>query len=54
MTAYWGVLTAAALTTLVVAAVAAAIAVFMGQALPLAVQHDLATAPGTICQSPRW
>ena len=47
MTAYWGVLTAAALTTLVVAAVAAAIAVFMGQALPLAVQHDLATAPGT-------
>ena len=47
MTAYWGVLAAAALTTLVAAAVAAAVAVFMGQALPLAVQHDLATAPGT-------
>jgi len=47
MTAYWGVLTAAALTTLAVAAVAAAIAVFMGQALPLAVQHDLTAAPGT-------
>ncbi len=47
MTAYWGVLTAAALTTLVAAAVAAAIAVFMGQALPLAVQHDLSAAPGT-------
>ena len=47
MTAYWGVLAAAALTTLVTAAVAAAIAVFMGQALPLAVQHDLAAAPGT-------
>jgi len=47
MTAYWGVLTAAALTTLVAVAVAAAIAVFMGQALPLAVQHDLSTAPGT-------
>ncbi len=47
MTAYWGVLAAAALTTLVAAAVAAAVAVFMGQALPLAVQHDLSTAPGT-------
>src|SRR5580693_2589007 len=47
MTAYWGVLAAAALTTLAVAAVAAAIAVFMGQALPLAVQHDLTAAPGT-------
>ena len=47
MAAYWGVLAAAALTTLVAAAVAAAIAVFMGQALPLAVQHDLSTAPGT-------
>src|SRR6202041_1278316 len=47
MTAYWGVLAAAALTTLVATAVAAAIAVFMGQALPLAVQHDLSTAPGT-------
>ena len=47
MVAYWGVLAAAALTTLVAAAVAAAVAVFMGQALPLAVQHDLTTAPGT-------
>jgi hypothetical protein len=47
MTAYWGVLAAAALTALAVAAVAAAIAVFMGQALPLAVQHDLTAAPGT-------
>ena len=47
MTAYWGVLAAAALTTLAVAAVAAAIAVFMGQALPLAVQYDLTAAPGT-------
>ena len=47
MIAYWGVLAAAALTTLVAAAVAAAIAVFTGQALPLAVQHDLTIAPGT-------
>ena len=47
MTAYWGVLAAAALTTLVTAAVAAAIAVFMGQVLPLAVTHDLVTTPGT-------
>jgi len=47
MTAYWGVLAAAALTTLVAVAVAAAVAVFMGQALPLAVQHDLGAAPGT-------
>ena len=47
MTAYWGVLAAAALTTLVAAAVGAAIAVFMGQGLPLAVQHDLVSAQGT-------
>jgi FtsX-like permease family len=47
MTAYWGVLAAAALTTLLAAVVAAAIAVFMGQALPLAVQHDLTTASDT-------
>src|ERR1700677_3236629 len=47
MTAYWAVLAAGALTTLLTAAVAAAIAVFMGQVLPLAVQHDLATAPDT-------
>ncbi|HXL96091.1 MAG TPA: FtsX-like permease family protein [Streptosporangiaceae bacterium] len=47
MAAYRGVLAAAALTTLVTAAVAAAIAVFMGQALPLAVKHDLVATPGT-------
>jgi len=47
MTAHWVVLAAAALTTLVAAAVAATLAVFTGQALPLAVQHDLVTAPDT-------
>jgi FtsX-like permease family len=47
MTAHWVVLGAAALTTLVAAAVAAALAVFAGQALPLAVRHDLSVAPGT-------
>jgi FtsX-like permease family protein len=47
MTAYSGVLAAAALTTLATAAVAAAITVFMGQALPLAVQHDLTATPDT-------
>ncbi|MFZ0752994.1 MAG: FtsX-like permease family protein, partial [Trebonia sp.] len=47
ITAHWVVLAAAALTTLVAAAVAATLAVFAGQALPLAVQHDLVTAPDT-------
>ncbi|HEX4832062.1 MAG TPA: FtsX-like permease family protein, partial [Trebonia sp.] len=47
MTAYPGVLAAAALTTLVAGCVAAALAVFGGQALPLAAGHDLTTAPGT-------
>ena len=47
MTAHWVVLSAAAATTLVTAAVAAALAVFAGQALPLAVRHDLVTAPDT-------
>ena len=47
ITAYWGVLAAAALTTLVAATVAAALAVFAAQALPLAARHDLAVAPGT-------
>jgi hypothetical protein len=47
MIAYWAVLAAAALTILVTAAVAGAITVFMGQVLPLAVQHDLATTPDT-------
>jgi hypothetical protein len=47
MTAYWVVLAAAALTTLVAAAVAAALATFAGQALSQAVRYDLAAAPGT-------
>jgi hypothetical protein len=47
VTAYWGVLAAAALTTLVAATVAAALAVFAAQALPLAARHDLAVARGT-------
>jgi len=47
MTAHWVVLAAAALTTLVAAAVGAALAVFAGQALPQAVRHDLVRAPGT-------
>src|ERR1700721_4852312 len=47
MTAHWVVLAAAALTTLVAAAVGAAFAVFAGQALPQAVRHDLVVAPGT-------
>jgi ABC-type antimicrobial peptide transport system permease subunit len=44
-TAHWVVLAAAALTTLVAAAIGAALAVFAGQALPLAVRHDLSVAP---------
>jgi hypothetical protein len=47
MTAHWAVLAGAALTTLATAIVAAAVAVFAGQALPRAVQHDLVSAPGT-------
>jgi FtsX-like permease family protein len=47
MTAHWVVLAAAVLTTLVAATMAAALTVFTGQALPLAVRHDLAAAPGT-------
>src|ERR1700691_899985 len=47
MTAHWVVLAAAALTTLVAAAVGAALAAFAGQALPQAVRHDLVLAPGT-------
>jgi ABC-type antimicrobial peptide transport system permease subunit len=47
MTAHWVVIAAAALTTLVTAAVAAALAVFASQAVPLAVRHDLVAAPGT-------
>jgi len=47
MAAHWVVIAAAALTTLVAAAVGAALAAFAGQALPQAVRHDLAVAPGT-------
>ncbi len=47
VTAHWVVLAAATLTTLVAAAVGAGLAVFTGQALPLAVRHDLSVAPGT-------
>ncbi len=47
MAAHWVVIAAAALTTLVAAAVAAALGAFAGQALPQAVRHDLAAAPGT-------
>jgi hypothetical protein len=47
MTAHWVVLAAAALATLVASAVGAALAVFAGQALPLAVRHDLSVAPDT-------
>ena len=47
MTSHRVVLAAAALTTLVAAAVGAALAVFAGQSLPHAVRHDLGLAPGT-------
>jgi len=47
MTEHWIVLAAAGLTTLVAAAVAATLAVFTWQTLPLAVRHDLVTAPDT-------
>jgi ABC-type antimicrobial peptide transport system permease subunit len=47
MTAHWVVIAAATLTTLVAATVGAALAVFGGQALGLAVRHDLSAAPGT-------
>ena len=47
MSAYWVVLVAAALTTLVAAVIGAALTVFVGQALPLAVRHDLSSASGT-------
>src|SRR6202012_5914026 len=43
----WAVLAAAVLATLVAATMAAALTVFTGQALPLAVRHELAAAPGT-------
>jgi hypothetical protein len=46
MIAHWVVIAAAALTILVAATVAAALTVFTGQALPQAVRHDLAIAPG--------
>jgi FtsX-like permease family len=47
MTAHRVVLAAAGLTTLVAAAIGAALAVFVGQGLPLAIRHDLSAAPGT-------
>ena len=47
MTAHRVVLAAAGLTTLVAAAIGAALAVFVGQGLPLAIHHDLSAAPGT-------
>ena len=47
MTAYWVVLAAVALTTLVTAVVGATLAAFAGQALPQAVRHELTTAGGT-------
>ena len=47
VTAHWVVLAAAALTTLVAAATVAALAVLAGQALPLAVRHNLSGASGT-------
>jgi hypothetical protein len=47
MTAHRVVLGAAGLTTLVAAAIGAALAVFVGQGLPLAIRHDLSVAPGT-------
>ena len=47
MTAHWAVIAAAALTILVAAAVASALTVFTGQALPRAVRHDLVRAPDT-------
>ena len=45
LAAHWVVIAAAALTTLVAAAVGSALAVF-AQALPQAVRHDLVVAPG--------
>ena len=47
MTAYWVVLAAVALTTLVAAVVGATLAAFAGQALPQAVRHEPTTAGGT-------
>jgi hypothetical protein len=47
MTAHWVVLAAGVLATLVAATMAAALTVFTGQALPLAVRHDLTAAPNT-------
>lgn len=47
MSAHWAVFAAATLTTLVTAVIGAALAVFAGQALPLAVRHDLSSASGT-------
>ena len=51
MSAHWVALTAAALTSFIAGALATALAVLAGQALPLAVQHDPAVAPGTELQA---
>ena len=47
MNAHRLVIIAAALTTIVAAALATALATFSGQALPRAVRHDLGQAAGT-------
>ncbi len=47
MTAHRVVLAAAVLTTVVAAAIGAALAVLVGQGLPPARDHDLSVAPGT-------
>jgi hypothetical protein len=47
MSAQWLVLAAVLLTTLIGAALAAALAVFAGQTVPQAAQRNLAAAPGT-------
>jgi len=47
MNAHRLVIVAAALTTVVAAALGAALATFSGQALPRAIRHDLGTAAGT-------
>ena len=47
MNAHRLVIIAAALTMVVAAALATALAVFSGQALPRAVRHDLSAASGT-------
>src|SRR5262249_45675543 len=47
MSAHWVVLAPAALPPLVTPVIGAALTVFAGQALPLAVRHNLSSASGT-------